>query len=78
MTTTLFIKLAWLKITIIIENVKNSKTRENQSMLYTATVVLGLTKVPYLTRVFLTRKREQLIYVDHKFLLEVKKDHSKM
>lgn len=78
MTTTLFIKLAWLKITTTIANVKNPKTKENQSMLYTAIVALGLIKVPYLTKVFLTRKRELLIFVEHKFLLKVKKHHSKM
>lgn len=77
MTTTLFIKLAWLKTTTTIVNAKSSKTRVNQSMLYTVIAAHGLTKVPSLTRVSLTRKMELLNFVANQFHIEEKNLHSK-
>jgi len=51
----------------IIENAKNSKTKENQLMLLRLSAVLGLTKVPYLTREFWTKRQERICFVVQKY-----------
>ena len=78
MTTILFIKLVWLKITTTIVNAKSYKIRVNQLMLYTVVVVHGLTRVPFLIKVSLTRRMDLLNFVDNQFLIEVKGHPSKM
>jgi len=61
MTTTQSIKNAWLKTITTTEDAKSFKIKESLSMPYTANVVLGPTKAPCSTKVYLTNKEAKVL-----------------
>jgi len=65
-------KNAWLRTTITTEDAKNFRIKELQSMRYTVTAVLGLTKVLCSTRVYSTRNLDQIHFVEPRSLIEEK------